>query len=251
MFCPHCGKEVADDQTYCQHCGTLLAEPATPVSAVRKRTAWEDRDNSGFLTGILRTLKETLFAPSRFFKQMAVTGGLTDPLLYAMIVGTMGITFYYLWDIFLHASLRSFMTSDLLTAADRNPISKMGTATVAVLTPFVLIFWMFIVSGLLHLFLLIVRGARSGFEATFRVVSYSISPFVFLIIPFCGMLVTSLWMMILVITGLKEAHEISRGKATFAVLFPFFFCFGFFILAIALFMSAIAASFGWIINMSH
>ncbi len=251
MFCPHCGKEVADDQIYCQHCGSLLAEPEALASGGRKKTAWEERDNSGFLTGLLRTLKETLFAPSRFFKQMAVTGGLTDPLLYAMIVGTIGITFYYLWDIFLHASLQSFMTSELLTAADRNPVSSMGTATVAILTPFMLIFSMFIVSGMLHLFLLIVRGARAGFEATFRVVSYSVSPFVFLIIPFCGMLVTSLWMVILTIIGLKEAHEISGGKATFAVLFPFLFCFGFFILAIVLFMSAVVASFGWIMNMYH
>ncbi len=251
MFCPHCGKEVADDQVYCQHCGTLLAEPAVPVFGVRNRTAWEDRESVGFLTGLLKTLKETLLSPSQFFKKMAVTGGLTDPLLYAMIVGMAGLTFFYFWDILLHDSLRSFMTPELRAAADRNLISTMGTVVVALLTPFVLIFWLFVVSGMLHIILLMVRGASAGFEATFRAVSYSVAPLVFLVIPVCGMPITSLWIMILAIIGLKQAHEITGGKAAFAVLFPFLFCCGLFILAIAVFMSAVVASFGWVMNMSH
>lgn len=250
MFCPHCGKEVADDQAYCQHCGVLLVEPAAPVSGGRSGTAWEDRESTGFLTGLFRTLKETIFAPSQFFKKMAVTGGLTDPLLYAMIVGMTGLTFFYFWDILLHTALRNLMTAELLSATDRSLVNSMGTAVRAVLMPFVLIFWLFIVSGMLHLFLLMVRGARSGFEATFRVVCYGVSPLVFLIIPVCGMPVTTVWMMTLAIIGLKEAHEISGGKAAFAVFFPFLFCCGLLILTIAVFMSTIVTSIGWILNMS-
>jgi len=251
MFCPQCGKEVADDQAYCHYCGALLAEPPALVPAGRSGTAWEDRENTGFLTGLFRTLKETIFAPSQFFKKMAVTGGLTDPLLYAMIVGMVGIIFFYFWDILLRTPLQSFMTPELRAAADRSLVSSMGTAVTAVLMPFVLIFWLFAVSGMLHLFLLMVRGARAGFEATFRVVSYGVSPLVFLVIPVCGMPVTSVWIMTLAIIGLKEAHEISGGKAAFAVLFPLLFCCGLLILTIALFMSAIAASFGWVMNMYH
>jgi len=251
MFCPHCGKEVVADQVYCQHCGALLVEPPTaPISNERRRTAWEDRESAGFLTGLFRTLKETIFAPSQFFKKMSVTGGLTDPLLYAMIVGMSGMTFFYFWDILLFIPLRSFMSPELLAAANPNLVNSMGAAVKAVLMPFVLIFWLFIVSGALHLFLLMVRGARAGFETTFRVVCYGVSPVMFLVIPVCGMPITSLWVMTLAIIGLKEAHEISGGKAAFAVLFPFVICCGLLILIIAVFMSAIAASFGWIMNVS-
>jgi len=251
MFCPQCGKEVADDQVYCQQCGALLAEQATPVSIARNGTAWEDRENAGFLTGLIRTLKETIFAPSQFFRTMAVTGGLTDPLLYAMIVGMAGITSFYFWDILLHTPLQSFVTPELRAATDQSLVSSMSTAVTTIMMPFVLIFWLFIVSGMLHLFLLMVRGARAGFEATFRVVCYGISPFVFLVIPLCGMPVTSVWIMTLAIIGLKEAHEISGGKAAFAVFFPFLFCCGLLIIAVAVFMSAIAASFNWVMSMSH
>ncbi len=250
MFCPQCGKEVSDNQAYCHYCGSLLTEPTVAVSGGRSKTAWEDRAISGFFKGLLRTLKETLIAPSQFFKKMTVAGGLTDPLLYAMIVGMVGLTFLYIWDILLHVPLRSFMTTELRVAADRTLVGTLGTVVTAVMTPFMLIFWLFLVSGMLHLFLLMVRGARAGFEATFRVVSYGISPFVFLAIPVCGMPVTSLWIIILIIIGLKEAHEISAGKAAFSVLFPFIFCCGLIMLGIAIFLSAIAASFGWVVNMS-
>ncbi len=182
---------------------------------------------------------------------MNITGGLAHPLLYAMIVGMAGLTFYHFRNILLCAPLQGFMITEFRAPYERNPLSGTGTAVTAVLMPFLLIFWLFIVSGMLHLFLLIVRGAKAGFEATFRVVSYGVSPFVFLIIPVCGMPIMSLWVMLLAIIGLKEAHEITGGKAAFAVLFPFLFCFGLLVLAIAAFMGAAAASFGWIMHMSH
>lgn len=251
MFCPNCGKEVTDDQAFCQYCGTPLAKPAVAPSGGRCQTSWENRENIGFLTGLLRTLKETLLAPSQFFRKMTVTGGLVDPILYAMIIGMAGLTFYYFWDILLSNPLQGFINPELRAAYEHNTLNSPGKAVTAILTPFILIFWLFIVSGMLHLFLLMVRGARASFEATFRVVSYGVAPFVFLIIPVCGMPVTSLWFIILAIIGLKEAHEITGGKATLAVLLPFLFFCGLLVLAIAVFMSAAAASFGWIMHLSH
>jgi hypothetical protein len=50
--------------------------------------------------------------------------------------------------------------------------------------------------------------------------------------------------MTIAIIGLREAHGTTSGKAAVAVLFPLIFCCGLIILAVALFMSAVAASFG-------
>ena len=121
----------------------------------------------------------------------------------------------------------------------------------AIITPFLLILWLFVIAGMLHLFLLLVRGAKAGFEATFRVVSYSVSPFLFMVIPFCGMLITALWAMMVAIIGLREAHETSGGKAAFAVLFPFIFCCGVVIILAMLFMGALVASFGSLTQMGN
>ncbi len=246
MFCPQCGKEIAEAQAFCQYCGARLGEPAPAVTTAdaggRGKTPWEDREAIGFLKALFRTLKETLFSPTVFFGKMRVTGGFSDPLLYALIVGMGGLMAFYVWDILLHTSVQNFMTPELRAASEGNMLRGQGMTFMAVLMPFLLIIWLFAVSGLLHLFLQLVRGAKTGFEATFRVVSYSISPFVFLLIPFCGMPMTSLWGLVLTIIGLKEAHGISGGKAAVAVLFPFIFCCGLIVTAIALFMGAIAAA---------
>jgi hypothetical protein len=252
MFCPHCGKEVADGQAFCQHCGVRIAEPGVTGLAQgvgRSKTPWEDRENLGFMTGLFRTLKEALFHPTDFFRKMNVAGGLTDPLIYAMIIGMAGLMIFYFWDILLHAPMRHFMTPEMRAASERSMFSTLGASFTAVLTPFLLILWLFVISGMLHLFLLMAGGAKAGFEATFRVVSYGISPFIFLIVPVCGMPVTWLWSMTLAIIGLKEAHETSGGRAAVAVLFPLIFCCGMAILAVALFMGVVAASFGDFVQM--
>jgi hypothetical protein len=245
MFCPQCGKEVAEGQVFCQQCGARLVpdREGPSSSGGRTRTPWEDRENTGFVGGLYRTLKEVLFSPAKFFRTMPVTGGLSEPLLYALIVGTMGLMCLYLWDILLHDPMQSFMTPEMRAAAGRAAL-RGGSTLTAVIIPFLLIVWLFIISGMLHLFLLLVRGAKGGFEATFRVVSYGISPFLCMVIPVCGMFITWLWGMTIVIIGLREAHETTGGKAVVAVFFPLILCCAVATVLIAIFMGALVASFG-------
>jgi hypothetical protein len=250
MYCPRCGKEIVEEQVFCQYCGLrLLPDPSLSLSSTeRRKTAWESREETGFFQGLFRTMKDALFTPSDFFKKMPVSGGLTDPLLFALIIGMAGLMVHYFWDMLLYNSMPDFMGSEIRTTAGRTVVEGLRSPYAAMITPFLLIFWLFVVSGALHLFLQLVRGALAGFEATFRVIAYGVSPFVFLIVPFCGMPIAGFWMMIIAIIGLKEAHRTTGGKAAFAVLFPFIFCCGLFIAAMILFMGAIAASFG---NMMH
>jgi hypothetical protein len=253
MFCPHCGKEVAEGQVFCQHCGSRIVEvrEGTISAGGREKTPWENRENTGYFGGLFRTVKGVLFSPTQFFRTMPVTGGLTDPLLFALIIGMIGLMFSYLWDILLHDSLQNFMTPEMRAATGRAAMPGGSPVFAAIITPFLLILWLFVVSGMLHLFLLLVRGAKAGFEATFRVVGYSVSLFLFLVIPFCGMFITALWAMMAVIIGLREAHETTGGKAAFAVLFPVIFCCGMITVLMVLFMGAIAASFGSLMHMGN
>lgn len=246
VFCSQCGSEVTEGQAFCQQCGTRLTAEAvidTPAGG-RSKTSWEDRENTGYVKGLRGTLKETLFTPTRFFRKMPVTGGLTDPLLYALIIGMIGLMFLYAWDILLQDSMRGFMTHEMKAVAGRAMFQGLDSAVPVMMTPFLLIIWLFIISGMLHLFLMTAHGARAGFEATFRVVCYGSSPFMFMILPYCGMPIMLLWVVTLLIIGLKEAHETTGGRSAFAVLFPFIFCCGLIMLMAALFMGAIAASWG-------
>lgn len=253
MFCPHCGNEVADDQAFCHHCGSQLraegpvpaAEP-TPVGDGRQKTSWEDRETGGFFSGLFRTLSDALFQPSEFYKRMPVTGGLTDPLLYALIVGMVGVIFSYLWQLFSRGAMESILPG----MQSHQYLAGTWLALTAFLSPFLLIIGLFISSGILHLCLLMVKGTKHGFEATFRVVAYGYSTNVFFVIPFCGGFVWLVWTIVLYITGLREAHETTGGKAAFAVFLPAIVCCGS-ILFLSIFMGLAAVSLGSLMQMQR
>jgi hypothetical protein len=256
MFCPHCGKEVTEEQAFCQHCGGSLAQAtagapvveSTPVSNGREKTPWEDREARGFFGGLFKNLNEALFRPSEFFRKMPVTGGLTDPLLYALIIGMAGLMFSVIWQISLKGAMQDMLPG--MQAAGSHPIFQgIGMAILAFLSPFLIIIGLFIAAGILHVFLMMVKGARNNYEATFRVVAYSYSVNIFFVVPFCGGLLAAVWAIVLYIIGLREAHEISGGKAAFAVFFPVIVCCGLIMIAAALFMGAVAASFGAMMQM--
>jgi hypothetical protein len=244
MFCPHCGNEVGEGQLFCQHCGaSLVAESPAATTTNREKNPWEERERTGFFSGLFQTVTEVLFRPSAFFHKMEVRGGYTDPILFAMIVGMIGLTASYVWQIMLKSTLQTMLPG--MQASSAYPaLQASDTIVLAFFIPFFLIAGLFISAGFLHLFLLMVKGAKAGFEATFRVVAYAGSANVLLLIPFCGNIVSGIWIIVLLIVGFKEAHEISGGKATAAVLFPLITCCVFFVLMLALFMGAIAASFG-------
>jgi hypothetical protein len=251
VFCPHCGHIITEGQVFCQQCGSrIVADGATSATDnTRIKTPWEDRAANGYFSGLFRTVKEVLVSPSFFFKKMAVTGGLTDPLLFAMIIGTIGLIFFSIWDVILHNTMQSFMSYEMTSASGRAMPNGFSSPLGMVMIPFLLIIWLFIVSGMLHLFLLLVHGARAGFEATFRVISYSVSPFLFLVIPYCGMFITTVWILTTIVIGLRDAHETTGGKATLAVFFPFLLCCGAMLLMTVLFMGAIASSFNALMHL--
>jgi len=148
----------------------------------------------------------------------------------------------YFWQIVLHDPLSSYIP--LKGASDLDVFRGSGIVAAAVFTPFILIASLFIWSGILHLLLMMVRGAKNGFEATFRVVSYSIGAHVFLMIPFCGAIISAPWTIVLAIIGLKEAHGTTGGKASFAVLFPLIMCCAIVGLSFLLMLGTVAATFG-------
>lgn len=243
MFCPHCGNETGEGQLFCQHCGASLAMETKAESASnRGKSPWEDRERNGFFRGIGQTVSSVLFRPSAFYRRMEVRGGYTDPLLFSMIVGMIGLAASYVWQIMLKSTLQSMIPG--MPASSHAAMQAGDMVVLAFFSPLFLIAGLFISSGFLHLFLLLVRGARAGYEATFRVVAYASSANVLLLIPFCGNIVSGIWIIVLLIIGFREAHEISGGKAAAAVLLPLIACCAFFALMFAMFMGAIAASFG-------
>lgn len=221
----------------CPSCGVELAAPAAPAGAAAPPgvpelpaaaatggTPWEERDRVGVLTALVDTTRMVLTRPSEFFRALPVTGGIGGPLLYAVIVGWLGVVAASLYQ----AIFRSIVGSSLAAFGDRPELTAMigwaeswaGFVAQVVFGGVFVAIGVFIAAAIVHLMLLLLGGARNGFEATFRVVCFSQATSLVLIVPFCGQLIAPFWTLVIDVIGLAEAHRIGHGKAAAAVLLP-------------------------------
>lgn len=186
---------------------------------------WEDPRFS-FFDGLFETVKLLTTSPGEAFRRMPVTGGIGRPVFYAIAVGWVSIAFAVFWNMLLQGMWLPFLES----AEDLAGMGAMYGLTVGwgllmvVLAPLFVVIGVFIAAAILHLMLLIVGGATSGFEATVRVVCYTQTAQLAGIIPLCGGIVALIWTVILYVTGFSIAHRTTQGKAIVAVLLPIVLC---------------------------
>jgi len=172
----------------------------------------------------LKTIKAVVIDPSNFFSQMNTSGGIGSPLIFGILGSSIGAMISALVNLF---SNHQAFSQAIAQAQERNeglPV-MIGTfvgATCSVIgMPLVIAVCMLIVSAITHLLLMLVNGARRNYDTTFRVSAYLTGSLgLFLVIPYCGKPIFFIWFIVAEIIGLTKAHEISTGKAAFAVLLP-------------------------------
>jgi hypothetical protein len=254
--CPHCQHTVTNtEDRFCSNCGGILPlevsgapvvpPPLPPPTSPTEPTfiapqlppgfgvagpgpaagiPWEQRDRLGFLTAFIETTRQVLLAPTDFFKAMPVTGGLGAPFVYGVLAGYIGLAVQAVYDAILRTivgpRLDPFSADPRFAQLAGFFEGGVGLVGTLIAGPFLLALFLFVGAGITHLFLLLLGGARRGFEATFRVVAYSSAAALFSILPFCGGLVGLVWRAVAMILGLAEAHGIGKGTAAGAVLLP-------------------------------
>ena len=114
------------------------------------------------------------------------------------------------------------------------------TIIMAALSPIWIPISILITTFIIHIFLMLVGGAREGFLATFRVICYASAPELFQILPLCGGLVNIVWWIVITVIGLKEVHRTTLGRSLAAVLLPALVCCG-----IILYTLMLAGLAGW------
>jgi hypothetical protein len=215
MQCPKCGFWFPDPPPEaCTRCGTPFQLDD------RTGPPWESRTSGFDIQAIVETVKGVLFQPAVTFRSMRREGGIGGPLLYVVILGTISGWFAVLWNAFFQSL--GFLAEGF---GDQELLGLFGLVVVAVLMPIFVLIGTFISTAITHLCLFVVGGARRDFETTFRVLCYATgSTTLFMIVPACGGIVGFVWYIVVMILGLREAHEISTGRAAVAVLLPLIVC---------------------------
>jgi len=182
----------------------------------RQATSWERRLQVGLWAGIKRTTKSVIFSPKSMFSTMTVKGGWREPLAFGLLVGSISVMIAFFWEFMIATS--GFLKP--LWGVSISLSSPIIFLSFIFLSPLLVTIDLFISSFIIHVLLVLVRGGKNGFEATFRVVAYSQATRLWSIIPFIGSPVGWVWRTIVQIIGLKEAHEISYVRIVAAFLIP-------------------------------
>ena len=201
-----------------QNLGGPPAHSASASGATRNGPPWEA---GASFDSFLATARSALMNPGDFFGAMRREGGLGAPLLYGLIGFSAGMIISTVYQRFL----KGFGVPGIPVEASEAAASLFGVIVVICIAPVIALVSLFIGSGIYHLLLMLLGGARQPFETTFRVVAYaSGSTSLINIVPVCGFVAAPIWNIIATIMGLARAHEVSTGKAAAAVLLPMVIC---------------------------
>lgn len=191
-------------------------EGVPPSEPEAERFPWPPAEHESILTAFADTWRGAALEPTRFFRAMPPRAPLGPALLYYLPLGiaVAGVTMFW--------SMLGLNISALSQIGGLEDSSQaMSPVVDFLLSPVILIFSLFISAGITHLMLLLFGAAKNGFGATARVFTFAYSPQLLAVIPWVGQAAGMVWMIVVAIIGLREAHGTSTGRAAAAVLIPF------------------------------
>ncbi len=214
--CSRCGNFVC---TACVAGGPYCAKCRDIVGAPRQPPPWERRSELGFFQAFIQQWKQTVLAPETFWRSLPAEGSVTEPLLYAWLLGILQAGPAFLVQV---ANFGQMKQSLAMLGKDLPPaITNLSPWTfAAILTLAPMVFYplsFFIGAGLVHLGCKMWGAGNKGFNATARVMGYAQAPIVLGWIPLIGF-VAVIYLVVLQIIGIARVQETTGGKATLGVL---------------------------------
>jgi hypothetical protein len=194
------------------------SEPPAPPPPL----PWEDPGRP-WLGALVATVALIYQQPRQAFERMALTGDPLRPLMFSVLVQ---------WPVFIVGGLFAMATRGSLGSSipAGNPILHYEEMYFRLLPVFVLLAPLWILVGILvsaairHLFLMLVGGAKWGFQATLRTLCYSTAGALLAAVPCLGGLLAAVAVIAFEIIGLSAAHRITKVRAAMAFVLPALLC---------------------------
>ena len=184
-------------------------EEANPVE-------WENPEWPS-LSALLATLRRVLLQPRSFFTNLPLTGGLGEPLGFALLVGTTGVLSSFLWQLVLEGGFAETMPVILSKQMGNLMNDPRVIVGIFMLSPFLVIFGQFFLSVCLLWAARLTGPGDITFESVFRIAAYAQAPAVICLIPWGGAFIAGMWNLILLIMGLSKKFGSSTLKAMFTL----------------------------------
>jgi len=206
--------------------------PPPPPVWTEQASPFAERSARGFFAAFFETFKLVGTQPADFFRRVRV-----DQAGAAVLFGVIGSTVGN-WASLVFGALTRAATlgqlqarvSDLPPEAARvleqfastidTLTSPEATAAQMLVAPLLSFVSIYLMAGVIHLVLMLFKGAGRGFGATLTVVGYASGLYLAMAVPQCGGLIALVWYLAVLIIGLGEAQRCGPGKSALAVFAP-------------------------------
>ncbi len=186
--------------------------PGKTPRPARPLLPWEDEDLSP-LTGMRQTLGGLFARPGRFFESHRPAAGLVTAFVFGLICAATGL----MLSLFLSA-LGLLAQSP---PADSFLTLKFGGLVLGlILSPLAAIAWLVSMTLWTHFCLLLFGAGPRGLGASLRGVSYAAAAWLWLALPYLGLLLALVYGFIFAVAGLSRFHGVGRGRVAAALMAP-------------------------------
>jgi hypothetical protein len=179
------------------------AVAAAPEPTPSPQVPWEDPELSGPV-GFFRTLWSLLFRPGEFFENLGREGW-SEPLAFALIVSSAGLLGAFFWQLLVLAPAGL----NLAAAAGLSPSLAPGWLMAMMAGAPALVLVNLGVGSLCWWGGVTLVGADREFTPAWRIFCYAQGGLALAFIPFFGIMVAGIWILVLMYCGVKRVYGLS------------------------------------------
>ena len=219
MICSRCG--FSDNGILpgfsCPTCGIVYSSEPKKIIYQHQTPLWETIYAKEYpFTSFFKTAKEIFLNPDQFLKQISSKEHVLTALLFALISGSIGYLFLFLWSQLLPQQISGIFTETESLLTDKNA----SNVTTLLYTPILITLEILIIALYTHFMLVISRTRKMPFACTLKIVSYSQCALLLNLIPVIGSFFSAAYMIFLLLTGIKQKHGINNIKGFFILALP-------------------------------
>ncbi|MBV9491695.1 MAG: YIP1 family protein [Verrucomicrobia bacterium] len=197
---------------------------AVPTTLDGSAPSWERGREIGWVRAYFLTIREVLFEPTNTFQRFNPHKGISAPTWFFLVTIAIQGVFAFGFEALTLPYNRA--------AVDLQKQLNLSLVGLLLILPLLLVFGLlltlianFVLVGLYHLTLKVLRGASLPYQATYRVVTYSHAAQIFGVVPCLGPIVAMVMFMIAAAVGLQRVHQTEYWKAVLALVVPYLLCF--------------------------
>lgn len=168
---------------------------------------FEDPDNFGFFDGIVETMKRALLHPVLFFGALPLGTGIRRALIFNVLISELGFLATTVW-----GELGMDPLAAMMPGGPPEPFTFAELMLTLLVLPVFMVAALYAGAGLVHLGLMMVKGANEGFEATLKTNCYAGSAAIVQLVPFVGPVLGPVLQIVVFYIGLKAIHRTSYAR---------------------------------------